>query len=435
MNDRLLDVHAELGSASVGRFHYALALILGSLIVFDGYDTVNPSYVVHYLAPVLALSPSQGGMLVSSGLIGFLVGAATHGSIADRYGRRTVLLGALWVAAICTVLTPAAGRSLLSFCLIRILTGVGLGVLLPLATTYMNEFSPHRYANLLPVWGVAFGWALGATLASFAGIYLTPEYGWQSLYYLGGLAFPLLIAMHLWLPESAKFLALRGLAAQTKALLLRIRPERAASYAEATLALPLSAGRRGSFGLLLAPGRRRLTLTIWLTAFLSLFGVYALSGWIPSVMIQRGESFAAGFSFGAVMQIASFVGALLGAWLIDRSGSATGWMAALWLCGGVAIAILAFFNSHSRRAIPAQQLHSALLRHGDSRVGGRDGTRGGPSRRDTRSLRGGLTAADLWIAIGDVRGCRSGGPGGGGCDRDTGKDGSEPEKRPGGSNE
>jgi AAHS family 4-hydroxybenzoate transporter-like MFS transporter len=63
-------------------------------------------------------------------------------------------------------------------------------------------------------------------------------------------------------------------------------------------------------------------------------------------MIQRGEGFAAGFGFGAVMQAASFLGALAGAHLIDRTGAAVGWMAALWTTGSLAVLLLALWNTH-----------------------------------------------------------------------------------------
>ena len=65
-----IDVHAELAGAPLTSFHRRLAVILAGLIIFDGYDTVNPSYVVHYLARAWSLTPSQGGLLVSSGLLG-----------------------------------------------------------------------------------------------------------------------------------------------------------------------------------------------------------------------------------------------------------------------------------------------------------------------------------------------------------------------------
>src|SRR5258705_2199649 len=83
---------------------------------------------------------------------------------------------------------------------LRILTGIGLGVLLPLATTYINELAPRRVANTFALWGVALGWALGGTLAGVAGVFATPVFGWTALYWLGSLAFLLLPFMHFILP-------------------------------------------------------------------------------------------------------------------------------------------------------------------------------------------------------------------------------------------
>jgi MFS family permease len=341
-----IDVAGELSESPIGSFHRWLAVILASVIVFDGYVTLNPSYVVHYAAHAWKLTTSQSGLLVSSGLVGFLIGSAVHGVVADKRGRRTTLLVAMWITSIFTLCTPIIGKSLLSFCLVRIATGVGLGVLLPLATTYMNEFAPRRYANTLPIWGVAFGWAMGAALASLAGILLTPKYGWQSLYYVGSISFVLLIFMHAYLPESAKFLAEEGRVVEVKDLLKKIRPDRASVYAQATRIETVPGTSKGAVSLLFSDRYRRKTLTIWIAALASLFCVYALSGWLPSVMLRRGESFTASFGFGAMMQIASFAGALLGGYLIDRTGAARSWMAMFWILGGLAILPLAFANTH-----------------------------------------------------------------------------------------
>ena len=347
MTPQAFDVHEELAEAPLSAFHVRLAVLLGALIVFDGYDTVNPSYAVHYLVPLWHLSAPEGGLLVSSGLFGFFFGAAAHGRLADIYGRRGVLLWALLLAALCTVLTPVLGKSIMPFCGIRFATGLGLGVLMPLATTYINEFAPRRYANMMPVWGVALGWSLGATAASVAGIWLTPRFGWSVLYYLGMAALPLLAVAIFALPESIRFLALRRQEAEVRKWLSIMRPDRAHLYQHAqmkTLSASIASGRMSA---LLAQPYRRTTLVLWAAAFLSLFGVYALSGWIPTVMIDRGEHFAAGFAFGAVMQMASFLGAAAGAYLIDREGSATRWLACLWFLGALSMGMLSVWNSHS----------------------------------------------------------------------------------------
>jgi MFS family permease len=346
MSSQAIDVHAELEDAKVGAFHWRLGAIMGLLTLFDGYDTFNPAYVIHYVAGPWGLKAGQAGLLISSGLVGFLLGAALHGVAADRFGRRGTLLAGLWITSVFTLLTALLANSFASFCVLRLLTGMGLGVLLPLATTYINELAPRRVANTFSLWGVALGWAAGGTLAGIVGVFATPALGWQSLYWIGSLSFVLLPFMHLMLPESPKFLVLKGRTAEIREMLAKLRPERADIYASA----PIAAGDRQVSGNLilelLQPRYRRTTIAIWVTAFLSLFCIFGLSGWIPTVMIQRGETFATSFGFGALMQIMSFVGGLVLGHLVDRFGRSRGLLGLWWALGGCAVLTLVFFNDH-----------------------------------------------------------------------------------------
>src|SRR5438477_12171690 len=231
MTSQAIDVHEELADAKAGAFHWRLGAIMGLLTLFDGYDTFNPAYVIHYVAGPWGLKAGQAGLLISSGLVGFLLGAALHGVAADRFGRRGTLLAGLWITSVFTLLTALLANSFLSFCALRLLTGLGLGVLLPLATTYINELAPRRVANTFALWGVALGWAAGGTLAGVVGVFLTPVFGWKVLYWIGSLSFLLLPFLHAQLPESPKFLVLKGRTGEIKALLGKLRPDRAALYA------------------------------------------------------------------------------------------------------------------------------------------------------------------------------------------------------------
>jgi MFS family permease len=346
MSSQAIDVHAELEDAKLSSFHWRLGAIMGLLTLFDGYDTFNPAYVIHYVAGPWGLKAGQAGLLISSGLVGFLLGAALHGVAADRFGRRGTLLAGLWITSVFTLLTALLANSFASFCVLRLLTGMGLGVLLPLATTYINELAPRRVANTFSLWGVALGWAAGGTLAGIVGVFATPALGWQSLYWIGSLSFVLLPFMHLMLPESPKFLVLKGRTTEIREMLAKLRPERADIYASA----PIAAGDRQVSGNLilelLQPRYRRTTIAIWVTAFLSLFCIFGLSGWIPTVMIQRGETFATSFGFGALMQIMSFVGGLVLGHLVDRFGRSRGLLGLWWALGGCAVLTLVFFNDH-----------------------------------------------------------------------------------------
>src|SRR5689334_15255834 len=346
MSDHAIDVHEELAEAKVSGFHIWLGLIMGLLTLFDGYDTFNPAYVIHYVVGPWGLKGGQAGLLISSGLVGFLIGAAVHGIIADRFGRRGTLLGGLWITSIFTLLTALLADSFVSFCVLRLLTGLGLGVLLPLATTYINELAPRRVANTFALWGVALGWALGGTLAGLVGVFLTPAFGWKALYWIGSLSFVLLPFLHAQLPESPKFMVLRSRLDEVRALLGRLRPDRARLYASASISLAREHQLANPVAILLSARYRRTTLAIWLSAFLSLFCIFGLTGWIPTVMMQRGESFSASFGFGAMMQIMSFLGGLVLGHLIDRLGRSRGLLGVWWAIGGLAVLALVALNSH-----------------------------------------------------------------------------------------
>jgi MFS family permease len=346
MSTNSIDVYEELAEAPVRSFHWRLCIMIGLLVFFDGYDTFNPAYVIHYVAGPWGLNPLQSGFLVSSGLIGFLLGAAIHGTIADKYGRRVTLLGGVWITSIFTLATALLAHSFVSFIALRLLTGLGLGVLMPLGTTYINEFAPRRVTNSFTLWGVGLGWSMGGTAAGLVGVFVTPHYGWQSLYYVGSLSFVLAIALQVWLPESVKFLALYRRIPEIMKVLSSLRPDRSEVYREAQLKFP-AAETRTSVGLLLTERYRRITLTVWAASFLSLFCIFGLTGWIPTVMMQRGETFATSFGFGALMQIMSFVGGMACGAIADRRGSSRGMLAVWWGLGGISVWALILFNTHA----------------------------------------------------------------------------------------
>ena len=342
-----IDVHEELAGAAVTPLHKILGVLITLITLFDGYDTFNPAYVIHYVMQPWGLVPSQAGLLVSSGLVGFLFGAMGHGIAADRYGRRNTIVAGLWIVNILTLLTAIFATNFVSFCILRFLTGLGLGVLLPLGTTYINELAPQRVSNRFSLWGVTLGWSLGGVVASLVGVFLTPQYGWQILYFAGALSIPLTLVVHAVLPESPKFLAANGRIVELRALLSRLRPERSMVYQSASFRAKEKSSQQNPIASLLAPRYRRVSLTIWFTAFLSLFAIFGLTGWIPTVMLKRGETFAASFGFGALMQATSFFGGLALAMMADRGFASTPrLLGAWWTIGGLAVGALVFVGGH-----------------------------------------------------------------------------------------
>jgi AAHS family 4-hydroxybenzoate transporter-like MFS transporter len=350
---QMIDVREEIATAPVGGYHRFLALLIGMVVFFDGYDTFNPAYVIHYVAKPWHLAPSQSGLLVSSGLIGFMIGSLLQGKFSDRYGRRATLLAALWIVTLFSFATAALGRSFYSFCALRLLTGLGMGALLPLGVTYVNEYAPRRLANTFSMWGWALGWAAGGIVAAAIGIYLTPMFGWQALYYAASLSIVLVVICHAALPESLQFSAMRGDWRGIAEILSRLNPSRSARYhaAGAQFMFPEPSDRPASVSLLLSPRYRRTTAAVWTSAFFILFGIWGLSGWVPTAMMQRGEGFATSFAFGALIQAMAFVGSLVCGFIADREGKDRQAMAVWWLGGCISVGLLVLFNIHALNII------------------------------------------------------------------------------------
>jgi AAHS family 4-hydroxybenzoate transporter-like MFS transporter len=243
--------------------------------------------------------------------------------------------------------TAQFANSFASFCTLRLLTGLGLGVLLPLATTYINELAPRRLANTYAIWAVAFGWALGGSLAGVVGILVTPAYGWQSLYWIGGgLSVLLIPVVYVTLPESVRYLSMKRQTSEIAAILARLRPENAGRYHDACLVVEPPLVTQNTITTLLSPSYRRTTLCVWTAAFFCLFCIFGLSGWLPTVMLQRGQGFAASFGFGALLQISTFVGGLACGYLADRLGSRRVVIGSWWVLGAASVLALAVSRSH-----------------------------------------------------------------------------------------
>jgi MFS family permease len=315
-----VDPRAELDEARLVPLHWVVAGLVILATLFDGYGTLVPSYVIHFVARPWHLSSSEAGFLVSAGLIGFAVGAVSHGPIADRAGRRPTLIAGLVIGGVFSILTAAVGDSFGIFVTLRILTGVGLGVLMPLGTAYVNEFMPRRHSNRLATLGT-IGFSAGAVIASILGIYLTPGRGWPVLFWCGGAALPIALLCWFFLPESVQYLTIKKRHEKAAAVLSRLRPQERPRYEGAVFAQPRDFPTEGAIiKLVTSPRYLRTTIVLWVAAFVVLFDIYGLSGWTPTIMISRGDSFAAGFSFGAILQGMGIVGGLVAAQVADRRG-------------------------------------------------------------------------------------------------------------------
>src|SRR5882762_4049295 len=285
-----VDVAGYIDQQPVGGFQIKLLLTCAAVLVLDGFDTTAIGYVAPSLAKEWGLSKGALGPVFSAGLFGLMIGALTLGPLADRIGRKKIIIFSTLAFGLGTLAT-AFVQDVNTLLAIRFLTGLGLGGAMPNTIAMTSEFSPHRRRATM-VMIMFCGFSVGAALGGLLAAALIPQFGWRSVFVVGGVA-PLLLVpiLALRLPESVRFLALTGQAnARVAELLASINPK--VAFASATQFVIHEPGLAGMPVLhLFRDGRTRVTLLLWVVFFMSLLDLYFLSNWLPTVLNDLGSQF------------------------------------------------------------------------------------------------------------------------------------------------
>src|SRR3982751_1156512 len=198
-------------------------LVVGSGVgwALDAMDVGLISFVMAALAAQWGLSPTQLSWLGSIGFVGMALGATLGGLLADRLGRRQVFALTLLVFGVATG-AAALAWSVAALLVFRFLIGLGLGAELPVASTLVSEYAPARVRGRLVVALEAF-WAVGWVLAALIGYLLVPrsDAGWRWALALGALPALYAVAVRRGLPESVRFLEMRGRTGEAEAAVRR----------------------------------------------------------------------------------------------------------------------------------------------------------------------------------------------------------------------
>lgn len=343
------DVRAEIEGAPISSFHWKLGILIGIIMFFDGYELFNAAYAIPLILKSWRPAPSQIGMMLSSGIVGLSIGSLLQGVLADRFGRRRIMLWALYGLGIASLALAAIATSPLQFAGFRLCLGTALGMITPLTISYINEWAPRRTANVYTIWVFQLGFSVGGIMAGAAGALLAPRFGWQAIYYAGAVAILVAVAAQLWLPESAQYLAAKRDFAGIGRILGRLRPARKHLYEGAQFAAAGAGAPRAApppLGSVLRAPYRTRTLVAWLSGALSLFCIHGLTGWLPTLLVQRGEALSSAATYGALIMTASLFGGLGSGWLADAVKSRVVAMV-VWFALA-ALAILALGYAHGQ---------------------------------------------------------------------------------------
>jgi len=248
-----------------------------------------------------------------------LVGSMLLSILADRVGRRPVLIGSTAFFSLC-MLGTAAVESIPQLICLRFLTGLGLGGVMANAVALASEYSPQRQRASLLMW-ISCGFTGGAIAGGLISTALIPWGGWRSVFLVGGVL-PLGIAavMYWRLPESLLFLSLQhGSHDKLSQMLRRIAPDVDLRRDSHLVGQGQVAGR-GSLAKLFRDGRALMTLLLWLVSFANLLNLFFLANWLPLLSTRMGFSSSIAVLMGTTLQLGGLIGAVFMGPLIDRLG-------------------------------------------------------------------------------------------------------------------
>jgi len=292
---------------SSGRQGAHLTVAIGVCVIlnmFDGFDVLVISLTAPGISGEWSLTSSQLGLLFSAGLLGMVVGSLFVAPIADRVGRRAVVLACILVVGVGMMLAAWANHYAI-LAIARLITGIGVAGILACAVVLVSEYSSHHWRSTA-IFLYTFGYSFGATSGGAVAALLIRHFSWRAAFALGAAAsFLMLPVAYRYLAESSTFLAKRSS--------LEAAGDAAGSTSRT---IPM-----GGVAALLNRGSARVTLFLWAAFFFAMSGYYFVFSWTPKLLTAAGLSADQGVSGGVLLSLGGMGGTLLFA-LVGRMANA-----------------------------------------------------------------------------------------------------------------
>jgi len=393
-SDSAASVIARQDRIPIWSLSYLFIGIIGVGFLFTFFDIfdITVSFIQTCTQIVPTCNPGTAatylGLPVELNLAGYVVGALVLSPLADRFGRRDMLLFTMLLTGIGSLITIFASNYAF-FIIARLITGLGIGADLALVNTYINEVAPSsgraRYTSLIFVmsaFGAFFGIWLGLILTTPAGAFpyglpfaiatvSGPQFlgnGWRYMYAIGTLLALVGVLLRFQLPESPRWLISRGRVEEADRIVTSMEARarrRMPELPPPAAALPVQAGstRVPYTEIFSNPLYIRRTVFLVIVWFLGYVTVYAIAQGLTSLLTSMlplpphaatpaGIAAAGGAVAGEAGMIAAFgtIGFILCtifAYLFGERLERKLWLpisAVLTLGGGILIALTASSN-------------------------------------------------------------------------------------------
>ena len=338
-----VEISQWLDRRKISTTQVLVAALCGLVSLFDGFDALVVGYVAPSLIREWHIPPATITPIFVSGLTGIMFGCLLVAPLADWAGRKAVLIWSVVGFGLLS-LASAFAESVTVLSVLRFLTGVGLGGALPNALSMTAEFAPNRSRFTMTLL-MFIGFPVGAAGAGFVAAPLIAQFGWPSVFIMGGVL-PLILAVFLalYLPESIQFLVTtQSDTTRVIGTLQRIDPT--ATFAPGTMFTTQQQRQSGiTVKHLFLEGRAVGTVLLWVIFFASLLDIYLISSWLPVVLAGAGLSISQSVTTGALVQLGGALTTLLVGPVIDRVGWLTV-LVPLYILGGCAAAAVGYVGN------------------------------------------------------------------------------------------
>ena len=355
-----VQVSQMLDERGIGSFHMMLIFWTVLISLIDGYDIGAIAFAAPSLIREWHFPPSELGPIFSASLFGILFGSAIFGFVGGRYGRKTALIWANLVFGVFTLIAAYSTSTTEMFWL-RLIAGLGIGGVIPNAIAINAESAPRRLRATMAI--IAVGLVpIGGAIPGFMTATLVPTYGWQLLFFVGGIV-PILIALlGIWgLPESIKYMALHEKhRANMEKLIHQIRPD----YVIPPNAKFVIEDEHNYAGfnpaLLFKDGLALITPLVWLLFILNLMGFFFLLSWTPTLLVTAAHlPPATGAWAGTALQLGGTIGALLLCRWLDQTRFLG--IAILYLLAVPVVGSVGWFGISSQTALIVAAFFSGFI--------------------------------------------------------------------------
>jgi benzoate transport len=285
-------------------------------VLFDGLDMfIYGSVLPHMLAEkALGITPDRAGDLGSYATFGMLVGALTAGTVADRIGRKKLMVACVTLFSLASGLCAMSG-SVAVFGLGRTLAGVGLGGLLPTAISMVSDYAP-RGRTALTIGMLMTAHHAGGILSAYVALWIVEPFGWRAAFWVCVVPLLFVPVLARFMPESLSFLVAKGRTEEARELAGRFEVELPAAAEKKA-----PADRWNALVNLFRGGEWTQTLLYWLASFGGLLLVYGVATWLPTLMRSEGYELGSALTFVVLFNLGGIVGMLVAGRAADRFGA------------------------------------------------------------------------------------------------------------------